>query len=325
MATRGRPKRNPVETLATKAFVHAVASEAQLPLTGYAFERHFDGLHQLREDGTLKHRTCAWDRIVNGATSPSEKTWSSVASRYPHAAQYQKLSLWRALKAGDQGEQYWLNFFHSLPMSMQTRVFIKGSSANSLSTLRRINSYATHYLLRIGDIEALACAFALMRCMWKMELPMDYQEIASATRELLTWTVMLEPFYSLRMEILAYLEKYILAKPKDTQLLIFYKPWPSERMERKLESKLELAHLAEALSLVYSKKDIPLFFYYLQEGNTASIIHELFLAENESIFNIRQDTTNGLMWLVQKLNKHYPKNQKIGMTLHNSQAAPPAH
>ena len=115
LTARGRPKRNPVEKLRTRTFMNFLCWHANIAFTGYQLEHHFEPEHiKLNKKSDLQVRRCKWDRYVNGTATPNKDTCILIKSRYPHSLCCFDSPLWQALKAGEQTEDYWSDFYKSV-------------------------------------------------------------------------------------------------------------------------------------------------------------------------------------------------------------------
>lgn len=313
MAKPGRPRRNPVEDLATQVLLQALSLETGLKPKGVTFEKHFDGLPHRQPDESVKPKTSKWNRFFNNQHSPGRTTIDAIRASHPEAVQYYESSLWKALRAGEQPEKYWLRFFQSLPLAIQARIFTKESTSFHLGNLRPPNSRTADFLLKIGSLDALACGFALLRYFREKKHPFEYDDLETAIFNLYIRHTSTWPLLKVWVELTEYIKNEIFKPNQKRSKFPRESPWTIQETSIYLKRTIDVCILAEkALKIEFENKEERLrFLYWLNRGNSRAI-KEAMLWKLKDIEKLQSVTAiNSLKWLINKINQHRPANKKI--------------
>ncbi|WP_394132397.1 hypothetical protein [Shewanella maritima] len=309
---RGRPKRNPIDSLRAQLYLHVVCLAAGIKGTGYQLEQHFEPEKIIRSerDNTVQ-RGCKWDRYIRGTVTPSIQTQRLIEGRYPGTQQFLTNPLWLAMKAGEQTEEYWQLFYNCLRLSLQNKMF-QGQSKNELIFKKK------NYLLkaldpiaREGDTEALASLIAILRKYKSKRFTLDYHCIEVRVINLMWDTFCEEPYFNFRHAIFEYLREHIVHNDKRIEYMP-QSPWnlTYTQVENSVMSLKIVTSLAASLLLFTDRKEMREFLYWLRKGNVEEITLDLAEAHRNGFLNVKQ-SLRGLSWLLSKLNSTRPMSKQI--------------
>jgi hypothetical protein len=254
---------------------------------------------------------------LKGVT-PRKESLALVKQKYPAALNFYDSPLWLALKAGEQTQQYWTDFYSSIGEDLRTlcyRFKTVKSGRNSSMSLSKMKREPMEALMRIGTHEALACLFALLREAEARENIGEYVELEYALHHDVFWVLSENPFHDVAHQILHYLNKYVFRQGNKLLFRIIpesqFNISPQKAEERMWINGKNIM-LAEDIGLFYSREQGKEFRFWKYKGDNFLIVKEMAEAMNVQKYKL-PDSHKGLKWLIGKLNKTREKDNRLSL------------
>lgn len=307
---KGRPPKNPIEELTVKTVFSAIEMLNPQLNNGYQLEKHFEP-HLIKYCDGVTTRSNKWDRYLKG-TMPNKVVRKLIYDRYPNAAKYFDISLWEALKAGNQSLQYWSDFYFQVDEELRNLCYRFKSTKNaSFASVGKQKARIIDALVRISTLESLSCLIALLRESAHHENIVEHDALESALFNSIFWTLGQVPFYSLRHEILHYLKTYTVRQGLKSSLLLRSSPWNLSNLEvdRRIIIDQFNTGLAEDLGLLINLSERQEFLYWILKGDSSLIMQEMHDARKVEKYETL-NSPRGLRWLIDKLNKNRSNDKK---------------
>lgn len=280
--------------------------------TGYQLEKLFEP-HLIKiEDGVTK-RSCKWDRYLKG-TTPRKEFLALIKRKYPEVIKLYNSSLWRALRTGQQGEEYWIKLYQSLSPEIRNLGFQYRSLENvSFMSIGKRKHEVLDKLFRIGNTESLTCLISLLRESNENKEWTSYDYIETRIFNLIYWIIGGTRFFGSRQQLLSYLKQYVFTMDLHDNPLLRESPWnlSSQQVDERININYKNICLAEDLELISTKEDLREFVYWKMKGNNFLIVREMVDILYSKKSKLAESNEQGLKWLVEKLNKSRSKSQKI--------------
>ncbi|MBD0781814.1 hypothetical protein [Pseudoalteromonas maricaloris] len=277
---------------------------------GYQLEKLFEPNSIKKVDGVFK-RSCKWDRYIKGVT-PNKNALKLVYDKFPHAIELYDSLLWESLQVGPLPEFYWEQFYLKLPINLKRLANrFRSYKSESFYKLGKNKQHALNEIRRVGNLDALACMFALMReCSANGDYG-TYDFIETAIFNLIFWTLSKEPFFRCRSKIFVFLVTHIFIGDEAKRLRDT--PWnlTLEQINGFIYINQKNILLAEDLQLVIGDDELYEFIYWKSVGDSKLIVKEMAQAFRCELWEVK-DSQMGLKWLIKQLNKTRKSDRKIG-------------
>ena len=155
MCRRGRPRRNEIEVLQTKAWFWAVAMRLGVT-SGYAVEKRFPTVTSKNKDSK---RSCKYDKYKRGQHSPEQDVIDRIEDDLPRTKSIYEHPLWQVATCPCSGLDNIYHQLHRLRPELVDLIF------QSAGNQRKPERYATIFesLGKEGDIEALTACIGLIQ------------------------------------------------------------------------------------------------------------------------------------------------------------------
>ena len=299
--------------------MHKVSEIAGVKFIGYRLEQHFEPEKiDTSEEGFIV-RSCKWDRYVRGLVSPSPATIAMIENRYPveNLSRLYHSALWRALAAGEQSETYWTQLYKNLRLSLQCHIYKATPDANSPFQRKKLRSSDIKAIQKEGDLEALACLFALLRDGHVRSPSFIYQEVELAAYNLLLWTMRHNWLFPFLSEFWDYLKSHIIEINRS--YFHHYSMWndhPTKTIPM-ISSLIQCLSLADELNIIDPDKESNIFLFWFYQGKIRLILEEMDEASKAEKYELKNSRL-GLKWLVGKLNSSRPKSRRMGNIIYST-------
>lgn len=304
MTKRGRPPKNPIDFLKAKVLTSAIEMYNPKLNTGYQLEKFFepDRFKGPRLDVTRK---CNWDRYRNGVV-PSKKWIRAIKQYYPRAIDYFDSPLWTAMRAGEQSEQYWSDFYLNLSVRLRNICYqFKSGGLNGIDGLNTQKKKALHKLVRIGTHESTACLIALYRENKFKNNFIAGESLVNTLHHEALWLLSYFPFCEYSHEIFDYLKKYVVILSDRPKFLVTSCPFHEmsfHQVAAHIEINQKNTLLAEDIGLAMNPAEQAEFRYFKYRGDKTLIVYEMAELYTRPDF-ILSHAKKGLRWLIKKMKK----------------------
>ena len=317
---KGRPPRDPIETVRTQTFIKVIAKNSTTRCIGTELEKKFCGEFK-RNDANIIQRSCKYDRYVTGEKTPSKDT--RFGEIYPHCSTPKSIEsmfnspLWLVCRSKPLTDKEWMTFYQAMPLNLQHKIFknhlrsesnnITHKSIQYISQQVNLNSLALLIAL-LRDPKLKICVFELDTIEWEIyrsiiSLSVDdwLMDSSGNLYEYISQHIIHSKSHENRMKNIR------LFFPKDTQV-----NWNQSKddFESLTNVFASLIIRSEDLYILrpYTKQVYNAFKYWLLRSDINTVFDEIENAKKCKVGQYKTlEADKGLRWLITQLNKIRPK------------------
>lgn len=288
---------------------------AHISFTGYQLESYFEPERiQIKDDGT-RIRSSKWERFVSGIHTPSSTTRKTIYSKLGHEMELETFfnhPLWLALATGDFDNQYWMDFYQTLPLDIQQLIFKKNNTTGQPLVLKKIRLAIIKAILKFWNNDAFACLIALSR---DKSADIDFfakDKLPYFIHKYLQYLFEMSSFSRFSHELWEYFQVHIVPNSimSHSNKALWNKVDGYQKTIKYSQSMGINYLMAEDVLIIRSDQIGKLFLYWKLFGDIDLINHELHQANSTEKYQL-PNTEYGLKWLIQQMNKDLPKSKHI--------------
>ncbi|MCG7568196.1 hypothetical protein MHM95_18145 [Pseudoalteromonas sp. CnMc7-15] len=304
-----RPKRNPVEVIQTKIFMHNLCDELGIELFGPELSYYFEG---------TRRASSKWKRFIAGEKTPSPGTINLILNKIKTQHGSTKLAnnlvelwyspLWSALFAGQLGSEYWTEFYKNMPIRFQKHVFEKDAPFGDSFKRRYPRHSEIDAIEKHCDREGFAFLIALARDASANKLGLYVHSLDVAIYRLFFAFCQHRPFRPFCIELWNYFKKYVVLPDRHTFNLRQITRWqqPDYSVPETIELDAYYLGIAQKIGLISTHQQARQFLFYFHINKTEKIIWEMEQYRNNGVGEFPH-----LSLLVKKLNTLRKAKERI--------------
>lgn len=186
---RGRPRRQPYESLRTRMYMAKEAQYAGVEFRAAALRKHFEAQRGAAESDDLPKRVRRWEGWCRGTHSPSPQWRLWIESHFsPEQQQYliafYSLPMWDALR-DEVSEEEWIKLARRLPADLSKRLLGDSPSGQQLRQGHPRLDCTISAAKRWGNLTAVTFLIILLRSGSVSNFSVDYFRLYRALSDTL--------------------------------------------------------------------------------------------------------------------------------------------
>ncbi len=291
----------------------AVSIELGIPLRGYALEKFFEPEKIIKnENSKAVSRPCKWDRYIKYGVEPHDNNLEKIKTMCPNAYKLYGSPLWAAIATQPVQHGYWESFIATLDIEVKSLAFEFLAHPSIIYTRKsNLDKKPLYKLVRIGNDQAIAALIGLLRHYLSIGQWLILDIIETHIYNVIFNFLSNPPFCYQVNAIFFFMLNHILDYERYDYMR--ERPlWPSspEKLGEIIWIEQKNRKMAESLGLISTLKQSREFYFWKHLGNNQLIVIEMALSlRRRKVF--LKDRPKGLKWLITKLNKTRPRNQKL--------------
>lgn len=265
----GRPERNPVEEIKTKLLIYYLCEGLCIEKSGAALSHYFEG---------TRRASSKWKRFLEGKRTPSVGTIQLLLNKLKHQqdteefgstfAQLWNSPLWVALRAGQQSNEYWIQFYKSMPVRFQKHVFDSGASFSDPFKRRYPRQSEIIAVEKHSDLDGFAFLIALARDSRINNLGLYNRALDLSLYRLFYAFSQHQPFKHYCIQLWHYFNKHVVIDDRTVFSKLDIKRWQETDYEvlENTERDAYYLRVAEKAGLISNNLQARQFLFYFHTG-----------------------------------------------------------
>lgn len=273
-----RPKRNLVEEIQTKIFIFYVCELLGIKPTGSDLSMFFEG---------HKRSSSKWKRYLYGTKTPSPGTLMLMFEKIdslPGSDEFSRSikelwysSLWIALKAGEQTNGYWTEFYKTLPIRLQKHVFVANVHSGNPYDRRYPRQNELSAIEKISDLNTLAFFIGLTRDAAINNKGISIHGLDVALYRLFFAFCQHIPFNPFALELWHYFKRHVILQDRRAFEILRRNRWQESdaKVIEIIQLDADLINIARQIGLVSTPQEVRQFLHFFYTNKPEKIYLEI--------------------------------------------------